>query len=390
VDVSTLQGETLGRVNMSKIKPYHELLETKTYVLEIGHTTNSAEKETYPKQCSPHYTNHQNVYSSYLNVKERPNDFSANQKEILTFPEYDEVHHKMLECYFIQTAPREARDEPSTKITSKGCYFIHVLPRGTINETPAKREPTTNIEGLTKRTKGDYYKDIVSHEYGDSTISTLYDHDTTITTKDNTHVGDISKHARDAFINNWLPHTYKIVSLISMMLIMNSWYLQAEKSSIHSSLKRVARLKKAQETGNYYAIQISEEEIRPQIGEMRICNHRRIQKGQENAGISILLYKTKDKSNLVFLGRGPHKADPKKIEETTTQGSDFLVDSSKTCKNHTHLYNNNLTSQHNYMLKQSKAQGMRKLIGGFKFNTWSELPPHQSITNDTISWVHHM
>lgn len=34
IDVITLQGESLGRVNMSKIKPYHEPWEANTYVLE--------------------------------------------------------------------------------------------------------------------------------------------------------------------------------------------------------------------------------------------------------------------------------------------------------------------------------------------------------------------
>jgi hypothetical protein len=46
VDVSTLQGETLGRVNMSKIKPYHEPLEAKAYVLEVDDATNSPLDET--------------------------------------------------------------------------------------------------------------------------------------------------------------------------------------------------------------------------------------------------------------------------------------------------------------------------------------------------------
>jgi hypothetical protein len=41
VDVSTLQGETLGRINMSKIKPYHEPLEAKAYVLQVDDATNS-------------------------------------------------------------------------------------------------------------------------------------------------------------------------------------------------------------------------------------------------------------------------------------------------------------------------------------------------------------
>lgn len=42
VDVNTLQGEPLGRINMSKIKPYHEPLEAKAYVLEVGDTMSSS------------------------------------------------------------------------------------------------------------------------------------------------------------------------------------------------------------------------------------------------------------------------------------------------------------------------------------------------------------
>lgn len=46
MDVNTLQGEPLGRVNMSKINPYHEPLEAKTYVLEVGNTTNTSQMLT--------------------------------------------------------------------------------------------------------------------------------------------------------------------------------------------------------------------------------------------------------------------------------------------------------------------------------------------------------
>jgi hypothetical protein len=139
------------------------------------------------------------------------------------------------------------------------------------------------------------------------------------------------------------------------------------------NIKRVAEFK------------ISEEGIRPQIGEVRLCNHRTIQKGQENVVFTILLYKTKDKSNLIFFGRGPHKADPKKMEETTTQGSDFLVESSEICKNHTHLYTENFTSQHNHLLKKIKAQTKGGLIITFQLYTWTK-----SLSNDQISWIHHV
>ena len=35
VEVTTLQGDSLGRVNMNKLKPYHELESTQTYALQI-------------------------------------------------------------------------------------------------------------------------------------------------------------------------------------------------------------------------------------------------------------------------------------------------------------------------------------------------------------------
>lgn len=48
--------------------------------------------------------------------------------------------------------------------------------------------------------------------------------------------------------------------------------------------------------------------------------------------------KLKSKSNFGLYWRGPQKTNPKKLEETTTQGSNFLVDSSTTCTRHTHTY----------------------------------------------------
>lgn len=62
MDVNTLQGESLWRVNMNKIKPYHEPLEAKAYVLEVEDTTISSLGETlgscmrgYSSQNTNHY-----------------------------------------------------------------------------------------------------------------------------------------------------------------------------------------------------------------------------------------------------------------------------------------------------------------------------------------------
>ena len=159
---------------MSKIKPYHELLEAKSYILEVGDTASSTPKETngnLTKQHSFRNTNHHKGESSY---SREPCSFYEGQKvvtkclsnkkfeipfekqkwvgpytitrihdddtieiktihriqlgrwrskfflpydwvntnqvvtfdqdgmKIFTSPDYDEVHHKMLECYLIQ------------------------------------------------------------------------------------------------------------------------------------------------------------------------------------------------------------------------------------------------------------------------------------------------
>jgi hypothetical protein len=66
VDVSTLQGETLGRVNMSKIKPYHEPPETKAYVLEVDDATNSQLDNTSTNCINGSiYTNYHKEESSH-------------------------------------------------------------------------------------------------------------------------------------------------------------------------------------------------------------------------------------------------------------------------------------------------------------------------------------
>ena len=122
VDVSTLQGENLGRVNMSKIKPYHEPLEAKAYVLEVGDTPSSSPKKTNgfgTRQHSSSNTNHLNEDSNYLYDEEKPGDFYEGQGEILSSPDYEEIHSKMLECYHIQPLRIGIHEELPTKIKPK-------------------------------------------------------------------------------------------------------------------------------------------------------------------------------------------------------------------------------------------------------------------------------
>ena len=88
MDVNTLQGEPLGRVNMSKIKPYHEPLEAKAYVQEVDDTTNSSQRETfedYTNKYSFQNTNHRNEKSSRSKIQCK---FNEGQKVIRTYQLY--------------------------------------------------------------------------------------------------------------------------------------------------------------------------------------------------------------------------------------------------------------------------------------------------------------
>jgi hypothetical protein len=79
---------------------------------------------------------------------------------------------------------------------------------------------------------------------------------------------------------------------------------------------------------------------------------------------TIFVSKTKIKSDFELYWRGPRKTDPKKMKETTTQGSNLLVDSSITCKNHTHMYEGRNTNQQNFLIQNKD----KKFLGLLKTN----------------------
>ena len=84
--------------------------------------------------------------------------------KILISIDYNEVYHKMLECYSMQP-----------------------LPNRTLDENSPNREQT-KLESLITQlsTKIYYYEKNAPHT--NSHASTLYDYDTTTTIKDNIHV----------------------------------------------------------------------------------------------------------------------------------------------------------------------------------------------------------
>jgi hypothetical protein len=173
---------------MSKIKPYHEPLEAKAYVLEVDDATNSSLVNTIRNGTNgSNYTNHHKEESSYSrkpctfyegqkmiceylthqqdktfskqkwvgsytitriyndntidiqteyhknlgrweSIKFIPYDlvnpnqvttFDQGKMEILTFPDYDEVRHKLLECYFAQPLATATRGDSISKVEPK-------------------------------------------------------------------------------------------------------------------------------------------------------------------------------------------------------------------------------------------------------------------------------
>ena len=160
-----------------------------------------------------------------------------------------------------------------------------------------------------------------------SHTSTLYDYDIIMTIKDNTHVkykvikGFSNHKMANMLTTKWLQHIYKIWGLIYMVLITQNWYLQPWILSIRSFSNIQRRgdvnFKNARFKESYYTIQASDEKFQPQFGHMELIIHTKIQNSQKSIITTVLASKTKVKSNFEFYWRGPHKADPKKIEETT-------------------------------------------------------------------------
>ena len=106
VDVTTLQGEDLGQVNMNKLKPYQELESTQAYVLQIlaCHILKAeirAKKNHLHERNNP--TQPQNTAFSHHNGETilpiEPNPY-PDQETLKT--EDLEVHQVMLEGYWVQ------------------------------------------------------------------------------------------------------------------------------------------------------------------------------------------------------------------------------------------------------------------------------------------------
>lgn len=240
VDVNTLQGEPIGRVNIKNIKPYHEPLEAKSYVLEIGDTTNSSQGETiqvcmneYPSQNTNHHDEEpshskipykfydgQKVVRKYLAHK-RIKIFFQQQKwvrpytitrihddntiEIETMHQnklgrwrsteilpYDLVNSNQVNSVYqegVKTSKSLDYDEVHHKMLEY--HSMQLLPNETLDENLASRvqTKTANLNTLLS-TKENYYEKNAPQPYlsKNSHASTLCDFNTTMTIKENTHV----------------------------------------------------------------------------------------------------------------------------------------------------------------------------------------------------------
>lgn len=166
---------------------------------------------------------------------------------IITPSDYDEMHYKILECYFIHPLPKDTLKVKSTNgvLTMKNQWWNTKLP--------------TKIN-YCKEKSHDYLLEN-SHQY------TLCE----AIIKDDTH--DKYKTAKKFFNHNktkiWLQSVYRMCSLIYMVLIFQKGYLQAWMSSIHSSknihMARETRLKNVCFMENYDTVYTSEENFRIEI-----------------------------------------------------------------------------------------------------------------------------
>ena len=137
--------------------------------------------------------------------------------EALTPPNYDEVHHKMLECYSIRPIRKETIDEKSTngvnttrieeiftQLLTKGDYFKMNTPNIYLSENTS---PNTLYEAIINNNIYDKYK-----------VHTKYKTANELTTK-------------------WLQHMCAIWCISFIQLVFKTLYLHPRDSSSHSYIQ---------------------------------------------------------------------------------------------------------------------------------------------------------
>lgn len=86
-----LQGEHLGRVNVSKIKPYDEPLEAKTNDLEVSDTKNISLNDLNSGETSHQDTHYHDENSIYSHKKEKQCKFYEGQTIVIKHMLYKQI-----------------------------------------------------------------------------------------------------------------------------------------------------------------------------------------------------------------------------------------------------------------------------------------------------------
>ena len=113
VDVTTLQGDNLGRVNMNKLKPYQEPETTQAYALQIL-ARHILEKELKAKQSDlPKNNVISPTTSTALRRGTVPQTQTTSYPDQRTLDEEDlEIHRIMLEGYYVQPSNQKNQSAP--------------------------------------------------------------------------------------------------------------------------------------------------------------------------------------------------------------------------------------------------------------------------------------
>ena len=310
------------------ILPFEQQKWVGPYTITRVHDDNTIQiKNLYQKDLGRWKSNGFSLYDSV-----NPNQvitFDQEGMEELTPPNYDEMHHKMLECYSIQPRGKGALDEKynnNVKVTKIENILL---------------EKRNEFEGSMRHT-------IISKN---SYASGLWDYYTTIKgntfTKTKVTKGILKHNMVNKLSSKRLQYMFETWGLIYMTLIT-----QGQISSIHP-------FKTIQRSGDVnmdfkeidYATQVTKRECQQKFRYMKLIMQSKTQGSQKPINTKVLVAIPRVKSDFYFYWRGPHKADPKKVKEPTTQGSVLPVESSKTCKNHTYLHKEGPTSQIDFTIK---------------------------------------
>jgi hypothetical protein len=166
VDVTTLQGDSLGRVNMNKLKPYQEPETTQAYALQIL-VCHILEADIKAKQNYSHKENEHTCVPTITSSQAKEETISQTastpyQEQGILEAEDLEVHRIMLEGYYIQPStyesdiinhPIEEGDNPpqedNVPIVSHERTLTLVAPKQVMRENFKLRTISTNTPYTT-------------------------------------------------------------------------------------------------------------------------------------------------------------------------------------------------------------------------------------------------